>query len=152
MGRKPLFDYKGRFTDICKSVSSGNTLSETARKMGFLPGAFYNWLVEQPKEINDNYARARQLQAEVWQDVIIDAAWDNSNDTIEIEKNGVQVIKENKEWINRSRLKVDALKWIMARNHAARFGDKTETTIKGDADAPLEITWTAKPKELKQVN
>lgn len=127
---KDAFDYAAIFDEICASMASGNTLKSTARDMGFSIGAFYDWLgKDENKSFDDRIHAARFRQAEVWSDEIISDASDTSVDPA------------------RSRLIVDTKKWLLARNHAARFGDKIESTVKGDKDSPLVITWLpAQPK------
>ena len=53
-------------------------------------------------------------------------AWDNSRDTIKREGKADLC---NHEWINRSRLKVDTLKFLMAKLHPKRYGDKLPETV-----------------------
>lgn len=72
------------------------------------------------------YARARELQMEAWSDEIIRDANDSSQDTITIEKNGREIEVENREWINRSRLRIDTKKWLMTKLFSKRYGDKLE--------------------------
>lgn len=125
--RAPRYDYHANFPAILASVSAGNTLTATSKKLAFSPGGFFNWLLMQPIGVYETYARARQCQAEVWADEICEIA---ANPEI--------------EW-GRARLLVDTKKWLLAKNHAKRFGDRSELTVKGDNTAPLVVSWGKPP-------
>lgn len=104
----------------------------------------FNWLNnEENKSFLDKYARARNAQAELLADEIIDIADDSSRDDT-ITENGVI---QNSEWINRSRLRVDARKWKASKLYPKKFGDRMEldlpnniikVTIQDDGDTTTE--------------
>ena len=79
------------------------------------------WL-EAHLEFRDQYARARELQAEHWAEEIIEIADDSRNDFIE--KEGRAALEAESENINRSRLRVDTRKWLMARLAPKKYGDR----------------------------
>ncbi len=92
----------------------------------------YLWLGCHP-EFMAQYAQAREDQADTLADEIIDIADDSSHDTITDPETGEE--RANSEWINRSRLRVDARKWVAAKLKPRKYGDKliTEnTTIRLD--------------------
>lgn len=120
------------FEAICLRVANGETLAEIAKDCGFSRAGFYKFRNADSKRV-DAYARAREDQAESWADQILADAADDSKDTIDTDEGP----KQNSEWIARSRLKVDARKWLMARLHPKMWGDKVEQTLRGDADAPV---------------
>jgi len=82
------------------------------------------------------YEQARQACMDWYADEIIDVAWDTSKDTIKRED---QPDLCNHEWINRSRLKVDTLKFLMAKLHPGRYGDKTQLEL--PPAGPTQIQW-----------
>lgn len=102
----------------------------------------FNWLNnEENKSFLDKYARARNAQAELLADEIIDIADDSRKDTILTENGEIQ----NSEWINRSRLRVDARKWKASKLYPKKFGDRMEldlpnniirVVIQDDGDTP----------------
>ncbi|HEY1863793.1 MAG TPA: hypothetical protein VGG77_08915 [Roseiarcus sp.] len=59
---------------------------------------------------------------------------DDSRDDYMETKHGPVV---NSEAINRSRLRVDARKWAMSKMLPKKYGDKIETKVTGDPDAPV---------------
>lgn len=108
----------------------------------------YNWLEEKP-DFLQKYALAREARADRWADEIIEISDDSENDFIYVEdsdKNGRgarQVV--NHENINRSRLRVDTRKWLMARMSPRKYGDKVQQEITGKDGGALEvaISWVA---------
>ena len=85
-------------------------------------------------EFSEQYARAREAQAEIRADEIVDIADDDSND-FTADKDGKPVA--NSEHIQRSRLRVDARKWIAAKLLPKRYGDKIQHT--GDGGGPIRV-------------
>lgn len=82
----------------------------------------FRWL-NSYAEFRDRYARAREAQAELLADEIIDISDDTSGDIKFDEKGNMQVDYEH---INRSRLRVDARKWKASKLAPKKFGDKME--------------------------
>ena len=83
----------------------------------------YRWLSDdEHKEFRDNYAQAREQQADLLADEIIEIADDSSGDVIEV--NGKVVMDH--EFAARSRLRVDARKWKASKLAPKKYGDKIE--------------------------
>lgn len=75
---------------------------------------------------SEQYARAREAQADALFDEILDIADDGSNDWMERKNADGQNIgwQENGEALRRSTLRVDARKWMAARLQPKKYGDK----------------------------
>ena len=82
----------------------------------------YGWL-RKNEEFLQNYTRAKEDQADLLAEQIIEIADETSNDTV-TGKDGQEIA--NSEWINRSRLRVDARKWVAAKLKPKKYGDKLE--------------------------
>ena len=96
------------------------------------------YIADEPAGFAPRYARAREAQAEAWSDAIVAIADDGSRDTKVItRKDGTEDEVADYEWMNRSRLRVDTRKWLMAKLHPTRYGDSLE--LRGNAAAPLVI-------------
>ncbi len=80
------------------------------------------------------HGTAREAQAEVRADEIVDIADDDTND-FTADKDGKLVA--NNEHIQRSRLRVDARKWIAVKLLPKRYGDKMQHT--GDGGGPIRV-------------
>jgi hypothetical protein len=88
---------------------------------------FYKWLEDQNK--SKQYARATEIRAEKLFDEIIDIADETSNDTY-TDETGKEYT--NHEVINRSRLKIDARKWVLSKLNPKKYGDKIDHTTDGE--------------------
>jgi hypothetical protein len=123
---KPKFSEE-LFELICERISiSSDGLHKICDEVKIHPSNFYRWISEDEK-LRDRYAHARELQAELLADEIISIADDSSRDTKTIQsKGGEQIEIENTEWTNRSRLRVEARKWIAAKLKPKKYGDKVE--------------------------
>lgn len=97
---------------------------------------FFRWL-HKHEEARDLYARAREAQADLLADNIIEIADDSSKDTKRIVKGDEVVEVENTEWTNRSKLRVEARKWKASKLSPKKYGDKLE--LAGDKDRPLAV-------------
>jgi hypothetical protein len=129
--------------EICKRLGNGESLRQICAEAE-MPSktSVMRWL-EANKEFRDQYARARELQAEHWAEEIIEIADDSRNDFVEKEgRDGSTYEAVDGEHINRSRLRVDTRKWLMARLAPKKYGDRVTTEMVGDADNPLQCKHT----------
>lgn len=82
----------------------------------------YKWLIDIP-EFSENYARAREAQAERYADEIIDIADDTTRDLIPF--SGA---------IERSKLKVDARKWVASKLLPKKYGSFKAIEVNGQLE------------------
>jgi hypothetical protein len=110
---------------ICEKISNGASM-RTACKPDDMPSisTLFKWIREKP-EFSQQYAKATEERTEAMSEDILDIADDGTNDFITKEVNGVEVIIENKESTNRSRLRVDM--------KPKKYGDKLDMTSDGKA-------------------
>jgi hypothetical protein len=120
---------------ICKGIVAVKLLSKICEAVGINVDTLYAWK-EKHNEFSDMYARARAMQAEKWEERILQVAGDTSSDDLFTE-DGRRV--QNSEWINRSRLKVDALKWLMSKRLPKKYGDKIEVDNKGEVALTIKV-------------
>lgn len=100
------------------------------------------WLQkDEHASFRDHYAHARTLQAEHWADEIVEIADDGSGDVREVEKNGRLIELVDHDHINRSRLRVDTRKWLMARMAPKKYGDRVGLEHSGPEGGPLVVRW-----------
>ena len=132
--------YSEELTDrICQMISTSNKgLYKLCQENDDLPNAdtIYLWLTKYP-EFSDKYARAREIQAELLADEIIEIADETSHDTLTTDE-GKEY--ENKEWVNRSKLRVDARKWKASKLAPKKYGDKLDVTTDGDKINSIDLT------------
>jgi hypothetical protein len=87
------------------------------------------WLAAN-EEFRDQYARARELQADILADETLDIADDGRNDWMErMGKDGEAIgWQVNGEAIGRSKLRVEARRWYAGKLAPKRYSDKLQLT------------------------
>ena len=110
---------------ICTELTTPKTLLQISQE-DWAPcrQTVYRWLVSHV-EFSDMYARARELQADAFVDMIISIAFDSQGDSLVDEFGNA---KQNHEYVNRSRLKIDALKWHASKTAPKKYGDKPDAS------------------------
>ncbi len=134
-GRPPI--YTEELADaICERISSGESLRRILKDEGMPSIAtVMRWLLNIP-EFDNKYARARQLQAEVWADEMIDIADDATNDYMEKKnRDGDAVGYElNGENIQRSKMRLEQRRWYAEKLRPKVYGPKI--AVGGAVDLP----------------
>jgi hypothetical protein len=127
------------FKSICIELSSNEIgLKNLCLKYNTSSSAFFD-LLNGNKELTEFYMRARDMQADYLADQILEIADDSSNDTVKFMKDGIQQEMENKEWVNRSKLRVEARKWIASKLKPKKYGDKLEVDQKTELSGTVEV-------------
>lgn len=123
-GRPSL--YSQELTDrICERLAQGESLREICRDVD-MPDRItvLRWLRKYPL-FRNQYAEARDDQADYMADEILDIADNSANDYMVRQRaDGSEDEAVNHDNINRSRLRVDARKWLMARLAPHKYGDR----------------------------
>lgn len=126
------------FDKICESIAtSSKGLSAICKENNISRAIFVIWIEKTPQNI-DKYARAKEQQMDFMADEIIEIADDSSGDT-KITEGGNEV--QNPEFINRSKLRVDARKWLMSKLAPRKYGERLDLTTNGESinRVPTEI-------------
>lgn len=125
----------------------GGYLKRILEDMGLDPSGFY-LLMQRDPLVREMYDEARQIQAEVMSDELQGIADDGSNDTYTDGKGNVRV---DQDVVQRSRLRVDTLKWRLAKLHHKRFGDKIQTEQEVNLKVDHAEKLTAGQKRLEKL-
>jgi len=120
-----------KFDAICLLVSKGKALRNAVKIYHISTTDFYK-IADSDNVLKERYVRACEDRATAIFEDIIDISDDSSLDTTIIEKNGQTIEVENKEWVNRSKLRVDARKWILSKMNPKKYGDKIDVTSKDE--------------------
>lgn len=133
---------------ICELIaSSNNGVHVISQELKIAPSSVFLWLSTH-KYFSDKYTRAREVQAELLADEIIQIADDGTNDYMTITKGDHEYNVEDKEVTNRSKLRVDARKWKASKLAPKKYGDKLELEHKGEIKTISETTiFTTKTKK-----
>jgi hypothetical protein len=125
---------------ICERLADGQSLRSICLADD-MPSktTVFKWLAARP-DFADQYARAREEQAETLADEIISIADDGTNDfTTKVSGDGSTSQSVNAEHIQRSRLRVEARKWVASKLKPKKYGDKVEQTLVGADGGPIAI-------------
>ena len=121
---------------ICKLLAGGWPLTQICRlpEMPTYP-TIMNWLWDE-SDFKENflyrYKLARDQQADYMADEIVDICDNSRNDYMERErKDGTKGQVMRPENVQRSRLRVDARKWMAAKLKPKKYGDSMSLTGKG---------------------
>lgn len=129
---RPTIYSKGLAEKICSRLAEGQSLRVICLDEN-MPNAstVHAWVLEDKRGFSKQYARARDIQAEVMFDEILEIADDGSNDLMTITKGDLSYNVEDREVTNRSRLRVDSRKWYLSKVLPKKFGDKIDLTSDG---------------------
>jgi len=134
-------DFSEELADtICERIADGESLRSICSEDAMPNKAtVFRWLAANPV-FSDQYARARETQAETIVDEILNIADDGSNDWMEKKNSDGQNIgwSENGEAIRRSVLRIDARKWMAGKMKPKKYGDKVQHTG-ADGEGPVQI-------------
>ena len=122
---------------ICEGVAEGKSLSKISKELDIKPRNVFNWFRNYP-EFLQNYTQAKEEQAELFAEEIIEIADDGRNDRYSEEEGGH--LKIDHDVIARSRLRVDARKWVASKLKPKKYGDKLTTEEIGNTPVSMNIT------------
>lgn len=134
------------FDRICERIAEGESLRAICGDAD-MPSttAVKKWLIKDDGgALVAQYARAREMQADTLFEEVLDIADDARNDWMERRADQGTGYELNGEHLQRSRLRVDARKWMAGKLRPKVYGDKVDVsgnvgftvTIAGD-DADL---------------
>jgi len=139
-----------KFDEICEIIkTTSHGTFRACRDVQVSSTDFYIYLNNHGEEARLKYARAKEIQCDVIAEHMIEIADDNSEDIMTIEKNGKEIELENREFQNRSRLRIDTRKWILSKLYPKKYGDKLEIDNKSVPE-PL-VVMTEKGEELFRI-
>lgn len=130
-------DFSQELADlICERISDGESLRSICEDDD-LPSrtTVFRWLAKN-LDFRDQYARAREEQADVLVEEMLEIADDSSGDEQTDEHGNVRL---NSEFAQRSKLRVDTRKWIASKLKPKKYGEKVTQEITGPEGGPVQI-------------
>lgn len=131
--------YNQKLADrICAKLAIGRSARSVLEEKG-MPSmeTFWRW-VRENESFREQYARAKEEAADAMADDILSISDDGHNDWMLKHFGQQESWVENGEALQRSRLRVDTRKWIMAKMKPKKYGDKLDLTTDGkELPAPL---------------
>lgn len=123
---------------------NGMSLRRTLKQVGYPDVTkVYEWLKED-EIFAKRYARACEGRSEKIADEILEICDSTENDII-TDSDGNQITNHNV--IQRDKLRVDTRKWLLAKLHPKKYGDKLDVTTDGDKINTTPIINVIAPKE-----
>ena len=127
-----------RYTDelgaqICEMICNTSlSLRNICKQLNVGHSTVREWIANKDHPMSDLYARAKKVQIELLAEEILDIADDGSNDLMTMGFGDKEYETENKEVTNRSKLRVDARKWLLSKLDPKKYGDKLDVTSDGE--------------------
>ena len=111
---------------ICERLANGESLRRICRDDD-MPEmrTVMRWLNAR-EDFCQQYVRARELQAECIFDQMAEIADDGTNDWMASNAPDCEGYKLNGEHVQRSKLRIDARKWMLAKMSPRKYGDKQQ--------------------------
>ncbi|WP_202628955.1 DNA packaging protein [Cronobacter malonaticus] len=119
---------------ICERIAAGESVRRICKSEDMpAQSTIYKWLND-IDGFSEQYARARELQAEILAEEIIEIADDSSGDIVTGEDGESRI---NSEFVARSRLRVDARKWYASKVAPKKYGDRIQQDINANVNISL---------------
>src|SRR5438046_2502910 len=96
------------FSDLCQLIALGKSLRFACEQFKVPPSSVI-WVINRDAELAKQYAQAREQQAQVWADEVVDIADEATPDDAQV-----------------ARLRVDARKWVAAKLLPKKYGDQPQ--------------------------
>lgn len=113
--------------EICTAIATDSSgLRKLCKENPHWPGRanIYKWCYMH-EGFRDRYALAKAQQVDWLVEEALEIAYDGSRDTYIDEKTGLE--RCDHEWVHRSRLKIDTIKWYATKIAPKIYGDKKES-------------------------
>lgn len=124
--------------EICDSLAEGSSLRNICLALN-MPSktTVMRWLSDDNNvSFRDQYARAREAQADFYAEEVIQIADDGANDTY-VDEDGNK--RTDQDVIARSRLRVDARKWYAGKLAPKKYGDKVDVNASHTGEIGLTV-------------
>jgi hypothetical protein len=134
---------------ICERIADGESLRAICLDDDMpAKSSVFKWLGEHAA-FSDQYARARETQADAIFDEILDIADDGTNDWMVKNTADGDAIgwRENGEALRRSALRVDARKWMAGKLRPKKYGEKMQHTG-ADGEGPVQVVIESKDASI----
>lgn len=122
---------------VLMEIASGNSLRSICAKDGMPEIQQIMRLRLKDATFAEQYARAREAQAEVFGDELQEIADNGENDWMEDNRPYCQGWRQNGEAVARSRLRFDQRRWWMSKVLPQRYGDKIGVEHSGTVGVSL---------------
>lgn len=119
------------FEKICELIATGETVRAVCERKDMPERADVYKAIAASGDYYSQYMHARESQMVMWEEEIIAIASDNSLDK---KDDG----RYDHEHIQRSRLRVDTLKWVLSKRLPKLYGDRAVREHVGQDGGPIQ--------------
>lgn len=117
-----------KMIEVCNQIAITHSgIIKICKKIGISSATFYDWL-DKNEDNKKQYARAREAQADLLVEEMIDLSDDKTGDILQTDI-GQQGNNAN---VARSKLQVETRKWISGKLKPKKYGDKVEVENTGE--------------------
>lgn len=147
IGRPPTYSIENHGDALCAELALGRSLRSVCKDEGMPSIAVVMGWLRVSEPFQAQYARAKEEAADALADEIVEIADDGSNDWMEkLDKDSQPVgWLLNGEHVQRSKLRVDARKWIAAKLKPKKYGDRTQHEHTGKLSLESLVAGSAEP-------
>lgn len=134
---------------ICERIADGESLRSICQSEG-MPNRMtvFRWLNDPERAaFRDQYARAREEQAEFYAESIIEIA-DEESVTVKVGEDEEVSVVLDATAVARNRLRIDARKWYASKVAPKKFGDFKAVELTGANGGPVMIQATPADERL----
>jgi|SRR5690606_7101363 len=122
---------------ICERLAGGESMRSISRDDDMpAMSTLFKWLRE-IESFSEQYARAKEECADMYAEDVIEIADNATNDWMENNDPDNPGFKLNGEHIQRSRVRIDARKWIAGKLKPKKYGEKVSQEISGPDGSPI---------------
>ena len=129
------------FEDILDEIIDGRAIRNILKDKG-MPRAlsFFQWLKSRP-DWQEQYSYACELRQELLFEKMMEIAENpETGEEITLDHNGTKIVQ--KDMIQHRNLKVNTLKWQLAKLNPKKYGDKVDLTTDGEKlPSDQKVTW-----------
>lgn len=122
---------------ICLAISTSEMGLHRLKKLhpDWFPdvSTIFYWIAKH-EEFSKQYTRAKEIQAELIFEKIIEISDDSSGDEMVTKEGAI----ENREFVNRSKLRVDSRKWQLSKLLPKKYGEKQTIEHEGEIKTPIQ--------------
>lgn len=133
---------------ICEFLADGWSIGEISRKLGIRIASIHAWALGNGEE---QYARARQVQAMAWADELLTIADDGRNDWMARNDPDNPGYDLNGEHVQRSRVRIDTRKFLLTKILPKVYGDAGAGRGEGSTSFVFNFPANASPAQLQAV-
>lgn len=124
---------------ICEGLAEGRSLRDVCFDDDMPAESTVRlWALEDREGFSAQYARAREIGYHAMADDLVDIADNGMNDWMERRGEEDAGWVANGEHIQRSRLRVDARKWMLSKVLPKIYGEKIDHEVKHDVSDPMK--------------